>query len=102
DDGVWRRDQAGRGGNKNVRRVYDFNYTDAKGDFRWVKGEYTNLEEAREARAELLHSIKHGFVTDGRRTTLETFATKTWLPEQEFRVQNGKLRRSSANQYARD
>lgn len=82
--------------------VYDYTYRDEQGKQRWVKGKYTNLEEAQRARISTLAQVKLGVSMDGTRTTFEDFAENVWLPAVEARVREGRLRSSSLANYRRD
>src|SRR5262249_43686523 len=82
-------------------RVYDIQYRVA-GEQRWIRGQHRNLEEAQKHRIELLHEIAHGSLPSGTPKTLAAFVTEDWLPREESRVDEKKLRSSTYAQYARD
>jgi integrase len=82
--------------------VYDIAYRDRKGKLVWIKGKFSNLQDANDERTRIVAENNAGSGVVDRRRTFADFAENTWLPRQEARVRQGKLERNSFLNLKRD
>lgn len=92
--GIYKRVISTRGGASKGRIVYDIKI---KND--WPsRGEFTNLEDARRERERLLGQVAQG-ISIKRGTTVAKYVEDVWLPHQEAKIVQGKLRETTLAEY---